>query len=277
MIGKNISPIKISRKNSVGIRLIVFYSIIITNIFSLSGIGLLAQENWRRLFNGQNLDGWIIKIAGQDLQDNYLNTFRVEDGLLKISYDNYKKFEGKFGHIFFNEKFSHYRLRLEYRFIGEQTPEAPAWAYRNSGIMILCQSPQSMTSDQSFPVSIEVQLLGGNGSDERSTGNLCTPGTNVVMNGQLVRRHCTNSSSKTYHGDVWVKAEVEVLSNGIIKHFIDGEKVLEYEQPQLDDTDPDANKLITDGNLMLHDGYIALQAESHPVQFRNIEILVLHD
>jgi hypothetical protein len=256
---------------------------VLSLLFLVINIFLSCQQNsafspkWLSIFNGQNLDGWTVKIAGQPLGDNYLNTFRVADGILKACYDNYDKFHVEFGHIFFKDKFSHYRLRLEYRFTGEQTPGGPVWAYRNSGIMIHCQPPQSMNREQSFPVSIEVQLLGGNGTEKRSTGNLCTPGTNVVMNGELVRRHCTNSSSKTYHGDVWVKAEVEVFGNGIIRHFINGEKVLEYEQPQLDNTDPNANELIKDGNLMLHDGYIALQAESHPVEFRNIEILILDD
>jgi len=234
-----------------------------------------AKENWISLFNGKDLDGWTVKIAGHELGDNYLNTFSVENGVMKVSYDQYEKFDGKFGHIFYKDKFSHYRLRLEYRFLGDQSPEGPGWAFRNSGIMLHCQSPESMTKEQNFPVSIEGQLLGGNGTDESSTGNLCTPGTNVVMNDELITRHCTNSSSPTFHGDQWVKAEVEVHGNGVIKHIINGEVVLEYEKPQLDENDADAQKLINDGKLMLHEGYISLQAESHPCEFRNIEIMVL--
>jgi hypothetical protein len=143
--------------------------------------------------------------------------------------------------------------------------------------MIHCQSPESMRKDQSFPVCIEVQLLGGNGTDERSTGNLCTPGTHVVMNDELVTQHCISSRSKTYHGDQWVTAEVEVHGNSAIRHIINGEVVLEYEQPQLDEKDPDARKLIAKGSRMLHEGYISLQAESHPVEFRNVQILPLSE
>jgi len=234
-----------------------------------------VDGRWISLFNGKNLDGWKVKITGYDLGDNFGNTFRVEDGILKVCYDQYDKFGGKFGHIFYKEKFSHYRLRLEYRFVGEQVPGGPGWAFRNNGIMIHCQSPESMTKDQNFPVSIEVQLLGGNGKDKRSTGNLCTPGTHVVINDQLVTQHCISSRSKTYHGDQWVKAEVEVHGNDLIKHIINGEVVLEYERPQLDKKDTDARKLIKGDNIMVSEGFISLQAESHPTEFRKIEILPL--
>jgi len=236
-----------------------------------------AEKPWISLFNGKNLDGWKVKITGYDLNDNYGDTFRVEDGVIKVCYDKYDKFGGRFGHIFYKEKFSHYRLRFEYRFVGEQTPEGPGWAFRNSGIMLHCQSPESMRKDQEFPVCIEAQLLGGNGKDKRSTGNMCSPGTHVVMNNQLVTQHCVTSRSETYHGDQWVKAEVEVHGDGIIKHIINGKVVLEYERPQLDENDADAKKLIKGENNLLSEGYISLQAESHPVEFRKIEILPLEE
>ncbi|MBN2137811.1 MAG: DUF1080 domain-containing protein [Sedimentisphaerales bacterium] len=232
---------------------------------------------WISLFNGKNLDGWKIKIKGYELGDNYADTFRVEDGLLKVCYDKYEKFEGQFGHIFYDEKFSHYRLRVEYRFVGEQTPGGAGWALRNSGAMLHCQSPESMRKEQDFPVSIEGQLLGGSGTGERPTANLCTPGTNVIMDDKLVRTHCINSKSKTYHGDQWVTVEFEVHGSGKVRHIIDGETVIEYEQPQLDENDGDAKKLIKDGNLLLSEGYISLQAESHPVEFRKVEIFLLEE
>jgi hypothetical protein len=238
-----------------------------------------AEGEWIQLFNGKNLDGWKVKLKGYELNDNFGNTFRVEDGLLTVRYDAYDKFGGKFGHVFYDQPFENYVIRVEYRFVGEQAVEGPGWAFRNSGIMVHGQSPESMRKDQDFPVSIEVQLLGGNGTDERPTGNLCTPGTHVVMDGKLLKRHCTNSSSKTYHGDQWVTAEVEVRGNKSIKHFIEGELVLEYTQPQLDESDADAAKLIEQagGNKMLSRGSISLQAESHPVDFRKIELRKLED
>ena len=229
-------------------------------------------EPWMPLFNGRNLDGWTPKIAGYELGENVGQTFRVENGLLRVVYEGYTEFGGKFGHLFYKTPFSNYILRVEYRFVGQQTPGGPGWAFRNSGMMIHSQSPESLRKAQDFPVSIEVQLLGGDGQHPRPTGNLCTPGTHVVIGGELITRHCTDSRSKTFHGDQWVTAEVEVHGNGKIIHRVNGETVLEYERPQLDPGDPDAKKLIRDGDTMLHGGYIALQAESHPVEFRKVEI-----
>jgi hypothetical protein len=230
---------------------------------------------WKSLFNGENLDGWVVKIAGYPLGENFNDTFRVDDGVLMASYDAYEQFEGEFGHIFYELPFSSYRLRLEYRFTGEQVAGGAGWALRNSGVMVHAQSPESMLQDQDFPVSIEVQFLGGLGDGPRPTGNLCTPGTNVVIDGQLVTRHCTQSSSATYDGDGWVGMEVEVRGSRLVRHVINGETALEYSAPQLDPEDPIAAPFLDGSEELLSGGYIALQAESHPVEFRSIEILIL--
>lgn len=237
----------------------------------------LSEEEWIPLFNGTDLEGWTPKIRGYELGENFGDTFRVEDGVLRVSYDQYEKFDDRFGHLFYGGVFSSYKLRVEYRFIGDQVRGGPDWAFRNSGVMIHGQSPESMEKDQEFPVSIEVQLLGGRGEGqgERSTANLCTPGTNVVMNGDLFTPHCVNSKSKTYHGDQWVTVEIEVHGNGVMRHLVEGEIVLEYEKPQYDPEDPNAIRLIQNGNLMLSEGTISLQSESHPVEFRKVEIQLM--
>jgi len=232
------------------------------------------EPGWIALFNGKDLNDWTIKVKGCPAGENYKDTFRVEDGVLKVAYDRYEAFEDRFGHIFYKDKFSKYKLRVEYRFVGEQVKGGAGWALRNNGVMLHCQAPESMAVDQDFPVSIEVQLLGGDGTHPRSTANLCTPGTHVVMEDQLVTRHCIDSRSKTYHGDQWVTVEIEVNGNERVRHLIDGEVVLEYEKPQLDDNDKDAQALIKAGApLMVGEGYIALQAESHPTEFRRIDLL----
>lgn len=217
-----------------------------------------------------------MKITGYDLNENYGETFRVEDGKMVVAYDQYDSFDGKFGHIFYKEKLSHYKLRLEYRFVGEQLPGAPDWAFRNSGVKFHAPPPEIIPRDQRLLVAVEAQLLGGNGEDERPTANVCTAGTHIEMDGKLITQHCTQSSSKTYHGDQWVKLEMEVYGNDKVIHHINGEKVLEYEKPQLDESDDFAQFLMAQGfPRMLSEGYIALQAESHPVEFRNIEIMRL--
>ena len=238
---------------------------------------LLAQEEeWIPLFNGQNMEGWTPKIRGYELGENFGNTFRVEDGLLKVSYDAYEDgFQKRFGHLFYKDKFSHYILRVEYRFVGDQVDGGPGWAFRNSGVMLHCQDPATIGKDQDFPVSIEMQMLGGDGTNQRPNANVCTPGTHIEMGGKLIKAHCRDSSSATYHGDQWVTVEVEVRGDEVIRHKIDGKVVLEYQKPQLDPNDGDARDLIKDGNVRLNEGYLSLQSESHPIEFRKVELKVL--
>jgi hypothetical protein len=235
-----------------------------------------AEERWVPLFNGKDLTGWTPKIAGHELGENVANTFRVEDGLLKVRYDGYGEFGGRFGHLFSAREYGHYRLRVEYRFTGEQVAGGPGWAWRNSGVMLHGQRPETMARAQEFPVSIEVQFLGGDGQSARATANLCTPGTNVVMGGELVERHCTDSRSATYAGDQWVTVEIEVRGHELVRHVIDGQVVLEYAEPELDPKDPDAKRLLDAGApLALARGTISLQSESHPIDFRRVELLDL--
>ncbi|MDE0981298.1 MAG: DUF1080 domain-containing protein [Gammaproteobacteria bacterium] len=234
------------------------------------------SEQWISLFNGEDLSNWIPKFTGHELGVNYRDTFRAEDGVFKVSYDNWPDFDGEFGHIFYDKSFSHYRLLVEYRFVGDQVNNGPGWAFRNNGVMLHGQSPQSMTLDQEFPASIEVQLLGGNGSDERATANVCSPGTHYVRDGELVTQHCIDSSSATYHGDQWVTLEIEVRGDEVIRHTVNGEMVFEYSKTQLDEGDPDAQNLIKQGQpVAVSGGYISLQAESHPTEFRRIDLLPL--
>ena len=221
------------------------------------------HEEWTELFNGENLDGWNIKIRGSELNADPRQTFRVEDSLLKVRYDNYGEYDAVFGHIFYEEPYSYYRLQVEYRFTGSQIEGGPAWAWRNNGIMFHSQPAQTMQRDQDFPNSIEFQLLGGDGENDRSNGNVCTPGTHIVHDGLLITDHCTSSNGPTHHGDQWVTAELVAYGDSLIQHKLNGEIVMEYTEPQLDD------------GTLLERGYIALQSESHPTDFRSVRILNL--
>lgn len=221
------------------------------------------KEEWVELFNGENLDGWDIKITGYELNDNFANTVRVENGLMKVRYDEYEQFGGRFAHIFYDEPFSYYRLRVEYRFVGEQAPEGPGWAYRNNGIMFHSQSAQSMELDQDFPNSIEFQLLGGDGENDRPNGSVCTPGTHVVIDGELRMEHCVSSGGPTNHGDQWVTAELVAHGSSTIQHIINEDVVMEYSRPQLED------------GQRISGGYFAFQGESHPTDIRSVQVLNL--
>lgn len=232
-------------------------------------------DGWHNLFNGANLDGWTTKIHHYDSGDNHGNTFRVEDGLIKVRYDKYEgDFNDRFGHLYTNDPYSYFHLSMEYRFVGEIHPGTPSYAYLNSGIMFHSQSPESMRKEQDWPISVEMQFLAGQKEGvARPTGNMCSPGTSIVYNGKLDKRHCINSSSDTYYGDQWVSAELIVLGDSLVSHIINGEEVLRYSKPQIgggvaNRYDP-AIKI--DGKL-LSEGHIALQSEGQPIDFRNIKI-----
>src|SRR5688572_665472 len=236
------------------------------------------EKTWIQLFNGKDLSDWTPKFSKHDLGVNYNDTFRVEDGMLKVRYDKWTGFDGEFGHIFYRQPFSYYVLAAEYRFVGEQVTGAGArlaWAIRNNGLMLHSPDPKTMLKDQDFPISIEVQLLGGFGKP-RTTANLCTPGTHVVLKGQLHTAHCTNSTSKTYEGDQWVRVEVLVHGDEVIKHMVEGVTVLEYTKPQIGggSASPVDPAVKVDGTP-LTGGYISLQAETAPIDFRKVELLDL--
>ena len=240
----------------------------------LFSILLVSPEdnNWEYLFNGKNLDGWEIKIRNHELGNNFNNTFKVKDGSLKVSYENYENFDNKFGHIFYTKKkFKNYHLSLDYKFSGSHLNGAPGWSIKNSGIMLHCQHPSTMLIDQEFPVSAEAQLLGGLGEGDRSTANICSPGTDIDINGKKAEYHCVNSSSKTYNNDDWVNVEVIVYSDSIIHHLVEGDTVLTYSNLRVGGGEIPENYVSKKGQI-LDEGYISLQSEGHPVEFREIKI-----
>ncbi|KAA6441402.1 DUF1080 domain-containing protein [Dyadobacter flavalbus] len=267
-------------------------SLKLLSLVLLTSIQLQAQSNadkeeWKSLFNGKDLTGWDIKIAGHKVNDNYKNTFIVEDNMIRVNYKEYEKFTTEYGHMYYNKPYSHYKIRLQYRFTGNQVPGGASWNVRNSGIMLHSQSAASLGLDQDFPISLEMQYLGGLNAGERNTGNLCTPGTIVEINGKVDEAHCINSTSKTYNGDQWVTAEAIVLGDSIVHHLIEGDTVLTFTKPKIGGGYVGKTHTFKDGKVSHEDewikkdgtplgsGYIALQAESHPIDFRNIEVLEL--
>ena len=230
--------------------------------------------DWRRIFDGRSLSEWTPKITGRKLGDNYRRTFSVRDGAIRVSYERYDTFAGRFGHLAYAQPVSApFRVRFEYRFYGEYLPDVEAWQHSNSGLMFLGQPPRTMTREQKFPVSMEMQLLGP-GGPAPTTANLCTPGTHVVMAGKLVTEHCINSSVPAVANGRWVKVEVEVRADGGVTHFVEGRPALQYSGAQLDPSDADAKPLIAraGGRLPVTSGYLYLQSEGHPIEFRNIEL-----
>lgn len=256
------------------ILILITISVTISLAFSYSKKNGSDEEKWQSLFNGKNLDGWIVKIHHHDLGDNYANTFRVVDGKIQVNYDDYGAFNDRFGHMFYREPFSSYHLKFEYRITGQWLKDAPSYAFRNSGVMFHSQDPKTILKDQDWPISVEFQLLADAGDRQpRPTGNMCSPGTEVFIKGEKYPRHCINSTSKTYDLDEWVSAELIVYRDSLVIHVINGDTVLQYTKPQIgggvvNGCDP-AIKI--DGKP-LTGGHIALQSEGNGVEFREIKI-----
>ena len=236
------------------------------------------EKDWIKLFNESDINDWIVKIHHHDAGINYGETFRVEEEIIKVRYDRYEgDFNDQFGHLYYKQPYSYFRLRMQYRFVGELHPGAPSYTLLNSGVMFHSQDPRTMPREQNWPISVEMQFLAGLGDGKpRPTGNMCSPGTEVVYEGRIHPGHCINSSSETYEKDVWVTAELIVMGDSLVIHKINGDTVLQYSQPQIgggvvEGYDP---KFKPDGKL-LTEGFIALQSEGQPIDFKDIWLLNL--
>lgn len=255
-------------------------SVVAVCFFNLSCASLDSRSpknEWISLFNGKDIKDWTVKINHHDVGENYANTFRVQDGMIKVRYDKYGTFNEQYGHLYFNQPFSRFHLKFEYRITGEWKKDAPSYTIRNSGVMYHSQDPRTMLRDQDWPISVEFQLLAGlDDGKPRPTGNMCSPGTDVVFKGQIDPRHCIDSDSKTYKIEEWVKAEIIVLGDSLIMHIINGDTVLKYSKPQIGGgVVNNYDKAIKIDRKPLTEGFIALQSEGQPVDFRNIKILNL--
>ncbi|WP_228850419.1 3-keto-disaccharide hydrolase [Aegicerativicinus sediminis] len=250
---------------------------------------MVETEDWVSILDSADFSHWDIKFSGYPLGHNYKNTFKMEEGVLSVNYDEYENFNEEFGHIYYKTPFSYYKVKFQYRFVGDQVTNGPAWALRNNGIMLHCQDPSTLGLDQDFPVSIEYQFLGGNGVDERATANLCTPGTIVDIDGELFVDHCINSSSKTFAGDQWVNAEALVYGDEKVIHIVEGDTVMQYTNLRIGNGGTKEELLNHWKNFGVNNpeswvdregeslakGYIAFQAESHPTEIKNVEVLDL--
>ncbi|MCL6266509.1 3-keto-disaccharide hydrolase [Flagellimonas myxillae] len=235
-----------------------------------------SNEEWISLFNGKDLKGWTPKVKGFALGENHNNTFRVRDSILMVTYQEYDSFDSKFAHLFYKKKFSYYKLKAKYRMVGEQVEGGPGWAFANNGFMLHCQDPKTMTLDQSFPMSFEFQLLAGKDEGERPTGNLCTPGCHVHMEGKLVENHCIpKTKGATFPREKWVNIEALVLGDSIVHHIVEGDTVITYTNPIIGGHLDGLNKELFKDGTPITEGYIAIQGESHDTEFKSIEVLDL--
>lgn len=232
------------------------------------------REDWVQLFNGRDINDWVVKIHHHEAGVNFGNTFRVEDGMIRVMYDEYDDFNDQFGHLYYKQPFSHFHLAVEYRFNGKLQQGAPEYTVLNSGVMFHSQDPRSMPVEQNWPISVEMQFLAGldNGED-RPTGNMCSPGTDIEYQGKVYDGHCLNSSSETFSPSEWVRAELVVLGDSLIMHIINGDTVLQYSHPTMGGGVVEGyDSAVWKPGTPLKSGFIALQSEGQPIDFRKVEI-----
>jgi hypothetical protein len=234
----------------------------------------MKDSGWIKLFNGNDINDWIVKIHHHDAGVNFGNTFRVEDGMIKVRYDQYGDFNDQFGHLYYKQPFSHFHLVVEYRFTGALQKGAPSYTLLNSGVMFHSQDPRSMPKEQNWPISIEMQFHAGlDDGKPRPTGNMCSPGTEIVYQGKMYDGHCLNSTSRTYHRDDWVRAELIVLGDSQITHVVNGDTVLQYSKPTMGGGVVNGyDQALWKAGKPLTSGYIALQSEGQPIEFRKVEL-----
>ena len=210
-----------------------------------------------------------MKIHHYKAGENFGNTFRVSDNMIQVRYDQYGEFNDRFGHLYYKTPFSRFHLSLEYHFTGQLQPGAPDYTLLNSGVMFHSQDPREMPVEQNWPISVEMQFLAGLGDgNPRPTGNMCSPGTEIVYEGKTYDGHCLNSSSKTYSRDEWVKAELIVWGDSLITHLINGDTVLQYSKPSIGGgvvSGYDSTVFIA--GQPLTSGYIGLESEGQPIDF----------
>lgn len=233
-----------------------------------------SGENWIKLFNGKDLNDWIVKVHHHETGVNFGNTFSVEDSIIKVRYDTYGDYNDQFAHLYYKQPYTHYHLVVEYRFTGELQKGAPDYTMLNSGVMFHSQDPRGMLKEQNWPISVEMQFLASLGDgNPRPTGNMCSPGTEIEYQGKVYDGHCLNSTSKTFHKDEWVRAELIVLGDSLITHIINGDTVLQYSKPTMGGgVVAGYDSAMWQPGKALSSGYIALQSEGQPIDFRKVEL-----
>ena len=233
-----------------------------------------TESEWQVLFNGNDLTGWTPKIHHHEVGDNFAKTFRVVDGAIEVNYDGYGDFEDRFGHLFYEKPFSNFHLSWEYRFTDQFMKDAPSYTYRNSGVMFHSQAPETILKEQDWPISVEYQMYAEEKEGvPRSTGNMCSPGTDVVFEGKIDDRQCINSTGPTFKWDQWVKAELIVFGDSIVHHLVNGDTVLTYSKPQIGGGVANRyDSLVKVDGTPLKSGYIGLQSEGQGVIFKEIKI-----
>jgi hypothetical protein len=228
-----------------------------------------------KIFNGQDLTGWVPLIKKSAFNVNYQNTFRADPAnqIIRVTYEDYPDtdFDGRYGMLYYDKYLTDYRVRLTYRFREPQAQNPSQWGKNNTGLMLFGIDPRDVMGDPDFPPAIEIQLLGTPSTGGTNNANLCQPGGMWVSklfgenNGSGNGCKASKSGPAPTAGE-WVTIEAEVLVSGETKIYQHPETIT----PVLSISGPMYN------NQPVLGGYMAIQSESQPVEFKDIELKELN-
>lgn len=223
-------------------------------------------DGWVNLFNGKDLTGWVPLIHKHKVGENVYDTFRADsvNKVIKVLYDKYPNLEfgGRCGNLYYNRRLTNYRIKVTYRFQEPLVKNPVGWSKNNSGLMIFGIDPATVTGDPEFPPLIEIQLLGSPsqpGGGGTTSPNYCEPG------GMTMQQHTggcgNNGTGKTPNPAAqWTTVEADVHVTGqtkIYQHPDTTNAVLTMSGPRYQ-------------NAAVTGGYIALQSEGQPIEYKDI-------
>lgn len=233
-------------------------------------------EKWQPLFNGRNLDGWYVLLAGKKKNEDPDQVYQVSDGTVHVFKDTPLGTHTPIGVLVTNKEYSQYRLRFQYKW-GEKRFPPREKIIRDAGLMYHMVGP-----DKVWPMSVECQVQEGDTGDIftvytrcRSTVDPATKSRYVSKDqgGVEVTRGDAHGVQRVvkdgnYETPGWNTVEVVVRGDEAI-HIVNGQennRLWKMEQPG-----PKGSPEW----IPLTKGRIAFQAEFAELQYRNIEILEL--
>lgn len=226
-----------------------------------------ASDGWVKIFNGQDLTGWSPLIHKSAYKQDPYNTFRADpvNHVIKVTYEDYPNgFEDRCGLLYYDKLLTNYRVRVTYRFLEPQAPGPVSWGKNNTGLMIFGIDPAKVTGDPEFPPLIEIQLLGANSTGGNTTPNMCVPGGMTMKKSTA---ECGNNHTGVAPPPAaeWVTVEAEVHVKGDTKVFQYPNKTT----PVITMSGP-----VYQGKDVVN-GYLSLQSESQPLEYKDIELMEL--
>ncbi|MEM1222191.1 MAG: DUF1080 domain-containing protein [Verrucomicrobiota bacterium] len=152
------------------------------------------EEGFVRIFNGENFDGWYLKLRNDD-EELAKRIFAIEDGMIHVFNDSFPdEYElntggnETHGLIYTEKVYSKYILRFDYKWGSRIANNFDDWQY-DAGLYY------HVIDDKIWPVGIEYQIRYDHTTGRNHTGDFIRPkGTRFVW-------HATEDGSHYLHPD----------------------------------------------------------------------------